>query len=604
MAAARTSMLRWLRYAAVIGCCFALGMLVGWNPLAVRVDNQTYDELVEPLAASSDQEAVVVAIDAATLKANGERQNLRRIVAMALNKIAAAQPKAVALDVTLAGYTDREQDALLEQAVLATPNLVMPCLVDGADQWEEPAPRFAAAATTLGHVHYERNESDGVSRKLTLERVHGGERRWALALEALRVAHRSEIVENPPQGIEVAGRSIPTLEPDRFMYIRYLASDAIPVISVSALEGQAQEQLHGKTVFLGVTAIDLRNDSLKIPTGETIAGVTVHAHAYETLRRGRFLVDASPTLILATCMGLCLCIALAFAFLQGWRAFVAVAPLLLLAVILPAVFLARDIVFPLVAPTAVTWLTAIGAAAFQYFAVRNSLAQAESDKARYQQAIHWAAHEMRTPLTAIQGSSELMTKYQLPDEKRGQLNEMIHAESKRLARIIQTFLDVERLADGQMELKREPIAASEIVATCVQRAQPLAERKNIRLSIDNEIAGTLLGDRELLEYAFYNLLTNAIKYSGPDTQVRVGAEVRRDKLHLAVKDQGMGMDAKELKQIFKKFYRTKRAEASGEVGTGIGLSIVQQIVAHHGGTMDVTSTPGKGSCFTMIVTVH
>ena len=62
------------------------------------------------------------------------------------------------------------------------------------------------------------------------------------------------------------------------------------------------------------------------------------------------------------------------------------------------------------------------------------------------------------------------------------------------------------------------------------------------------------------------------------------------------------MDAKELKNIFKKFYRTKRAEASGEVGTGIGLSIVEQIVTHHGGRMEVTSEPGKGSCFTMIVT--
>ena len=64
---------------------------------------------------------------------------------------------------------------------------------------------------------------------------------------------------------------------------------------------------------------------------------------------------------------------------------------------------------------------------------------------------------------------------------------------------------------------------------------------------------------------------------------------------LPCSDQGIGMDAKELKNIFKKFYRTKSAEASGEVGTGIGLSIVEQIVTHHGGRMEVTSEPGKGS---------
>ncbi len=80
---------------------------------------------------------------------------------------------------------------------------------------------------------------------------------------------------------------------------------------------------------------------------------------------------------------------------------------------------------------------------------------------------------MRTPLTAIQGSSEIMTRYALPDAKRQQLSEMINSESKRLARMIQTFLDVERLADGQMELKREPFAAADLVDACLRRAMSI-----------------------------------------------------------------------------------------------------------------------------------
>ena len=79
------------------------------------------------------------------------------------------------------------------------------------------------------------------------------------------------------------------------------------------------------------------------------------------------------------------------------------------------------------------------------------------------------------------------------------------------------------------------------------------------------------------------------------------AIVSGGELRLSVRDQGIGMVAQELKSIFKKFYRTKRAEASGEVGTGIGLSIVEQIVTHHGGRMEVASEPGKGSCFTMVL---
>jgi len=197
-----------------------------------------------------------------------------------------------------------------------------------------------------------------------------------------------------------------------------------------------------------------------------------------------------------------------------------------------------------------------------------------------------------------------MTRYSLPDAKRQQLSEMINSESKRLARMIQTFLDVERLADGQMELKREPFAIAQVIETCFKRAAPIAERKNIRLFMDEIADATLTGDRELMEYALYNLLTNAVKYSPAETEVHVSSELENSELRVSVRDQGIGMDAKELKNIFKKFYRTKRAEASGEAGTGIGLSIVEQIVTHHGGRMEVISEPGKGSCFTMIIAAH
>ena len=109
------------------------------------------------------------------------------------------------------------------------------------------------------------------------------------------------------------------------------------------------------------------------------------------------------------------------------------------------------------------------------------------------------------------------------------------------------------------------------------------------------------GDRELMEYACYNLLTNAVKYSPQETQVTVSAARTDGQVRIAVQDQGIGMDQKEVKQIFQKFYRTRNAEESGEAGTGIGLSIVQQIVEQHGGEICVTSQPGAGSCFTLVL---
>ena len=141
------------------------------------------------------------------------------------------------------------------------------------------------------------------------------------------------------------------------------------------------------------------------------------------------------------------------------------------------------------------WLTTSGAASFQHFFVRRQLRRSESEKSRYQQAIHWVAHEMRTPLTAIQGSSEIMTRYSLPEAKRHELSTMINSESKRLARMIQTFLDVERLGEGQMEMKREPFSASEVVDACMKRVGPIAERKRIRMSLDTVVQGTVMGDR-------------------------------------------------------------------------------------------------------------
>ena len=160
---------------------------------------------------------------------------------------------------------------------------------------------------------------------------------------------------------------------------------------------------------------------------------------------------------------------------------------------------------------------------------------------------------------------------------------------------------------GQVELKREPFEAAAIVEACMQRVTPLAERKQIALALDGSVGGTvegtLIGDRELMEYALYNLMTNAVKYSPSGTQIRVFSERKGAELRLGVKDQGIGMDSKEVQNVFKKFYRTKGAEASGEVGTGIGLSIVEQIVTRHGGRIDVVSEPGKGSCFTMVLKV-
>jgi signal transduction histidine kinase len=601
-----SSLKRNLAYVSVLTGCVIAGTLAGW--LGSRIDNYAYDTLtrLSPPPEGPTQ-SVVVGIDEETFAAQGGPRRMRPILTGALRELAAVHPKTVALDVILSDKGDDAEDAQLEAALRNTRNLILPCeLLDtqSGEVWEDPLPRFAAYAVALGHVHREQILADGVSREISLEETgmgpKGNARRWALSLEAFQLFEDQPITESPDD-LEIGSTTIPAPRSGggRAMLIRYLP-DGVPIIPVLKIRESAA-LIEGKAVFLGVTALSAARDRLVNPYGQNVPGVAVHAHAFETMARADFLRPASNLSPLAVSTLYAIAAGLAFALLSGWMSYLAAVILLACAHLLPVALFHQGIVFPYFGPVAVAWLSCIGAATFQFFFVRRQLSRSESEKSRYQQAIHWAAHEMRTPLTAIQGSSEIMTNYSLPAAKQKEMSEMINSESKRLARLIQTFLDVERLADGQMEIKREPFTAASIVDTCMARVAPLAERKHITMSLDTPVDGSLVGDRELMEYAFYNLLTNAVKYSPAETHVAVSARMHGRDLRISVSDQGIGMDAKELKSIFRKFYRTKKAEASGEVGTGIGLSIVEQIVTHHGGRMEVTSEPGSGSCFTMVL---
>ncbi len=590
-------------YAAVLAVTLAVAIVLGWTSLASQIDDDAYDIMfrLHPPPASPPH-CLILAIDDATYGAMGGVRAYRSMLAKALELLAPVQPKVVAIDMVLADQEDAPEDDRLLRAMQSTKNLVLVAHLQNG-LWEDPLDKFRGAATALGHDRADERSRDGVTRQIPLEERTDRERHWALALETFRLARGQRILESPGD-LQVGDELIPaprTADNNRSLRVLF-SREPIPQVSLLDLANKPElaARFRGQTVFVGVTSIDATYDRVATPYGEgRIPGVEVHAQLFETLERGKFLAGASNLLVLGCCVLVGVLAGLIFLFLSGWSAYTAAGILLVVAPLSPFFFFRQGIVFPFFALFASAWLTAIAAASYQHFVVRRALLRSETERQHYQQAIHFVTHEMRTPLTAIQGSSELMGRYNLSEEKRKQIAEMINQESKRLARMIQTFLDVERLSDGQMELKGEAFEVRQIVEACVGRARPLAERKNIRI-VTETLDGTLEGDRELMEYAVYNLLNNAIKYSPPDTQVTVGSEWQGAQLRLFVRDQGIGMDAKELRQIFQKFYRTKRAEASGEAGTGIGLSIVEQIVQHHGGKMEVTSQPGQGSCFTVV----
>ena len=600
----------------LLAAAFVLAWLGSDRFFRTQLDNSAYDAMFRLYQPKPWQpQSAILAIDEGTL-AKYRGMHIREPLAEALRLIAAVDPTAVAIDVTLTDQGDNPAgDRALAEAFCATPHLVLSSLLmDDPVRWEDPSPEFAHCAAAIGHVHAEPDDNDSVTRSISLEKIIGRDRRWALAFEAFRLSRGGGVPleragRHGSGEVEAGGVVIPArrTEDGRMMRVRYVPPGVtIPQVSLERLleDPRLAATFAGKAVFVGVTAETLVRDRLFTPYafGRSTTGIEINASAFETIAQNLFITDAGEQWVLLFSLALVAAAGLSFRYVPGWWAYSGGAAVVVAAVVTPYIFFTHHEVFSLATPLAAAVLGNLTAAMYYHLVVRRALRQEQSTRERYQQAMHFVTHEMRTPLSAIQGSSELISKYALTEEKRKQVADLINSESKRLARMVEVFLHVERLTAGQMELKHEAISVEQLVDVCITRVRPVAERKRIAITV-KPIASELQlsGDRELVEYACYNLLTNAVKYSPQKTEVTISAASNQGRIRIAVADQGIGMDAKEVKQIFHKFYRTKKAEESGEAGTGIGLSIVQQIVEQHGGEIEVTSTPGAGSCFTLVL---
>jgi PAS domain S-box-containing protein len=210
------------------------------------------------------------------------------------------------------------------------------------------------------------------------------------------------------------------------------------------------------------------------------------------------------------------------------------------------------------------------------------------------------SHEMRTPLAAIQGMSELLAQYDLDAARRREMNLAINDEVKRLTRMITEYLDITRLESGATVLRRSPVRVESLVERSLLLLDPLAGQKQMRLERRFEVnLPAVLADADLLARAVSNLVSNAIKYSPAGTAVTVSVRAEPAGVCIEVSDQGPGIPAADLDRIFEKFYRVPRVEDADTPGTGLGLALVREVAELHGGAVGVASPAGAGAAFTL-----
>lgn len=213
-----------------------------------------------------------------------------------------------------------------------------------------------------------------------------------------------------------------------------------------------------------------------------------------------------------------------------------------------------------------------------------------------------ASHELRTPVTALKGFSEVLLDGALDDPDRlRQFLEIIYKESKRLEILVNDILELSRVEQKQVPMKREWISLNETVETCFKIIKPQAAAKGLKLRLLSNNADPIrfIGDQSRLEQILNNLIYNAVNYTDKGGKISVLLEETEDEIVFHVADTGIGIPEESIERLFERFYRVDKGRSRNSGGTGLGLSIVRYLVQNMGGTISVKSTLGLGSTFTV-----
>lgn len=209
-----------------------------------------------------------------------------------------------------------------------------------------------------------------------------------------------------------------------------------------------------------------------------------------------------------------------------------------------------------------------------------------------------AAHDLKNPLQSVMGFAQLVLEQLGENAEARHMVEIMHSAAQRMLHLVTDLLEVSALDVGELALNKETIDLAALAAFAIAecRAQASAKKQTIEPAIEPDIK--IKADQSRMKDVFINLIGNAIKYSPFETSIRVSVERVDAKARFAVKDEGQGLTKDDMKRLFGRFQRLSAKPTGGESSTGLGLSIVKQLVELHGGTVWAESEgQGKGATF-------
>jgi len=229
--------------------------------------------------------------------------------------------------------------------------------------------------------------------------------------------------------------------------------------------------------------------------------------------------------------------------------------------------------------------------------------QAEAANRAKSQFLANMSHELRTPLNSIIGfTSRLLHKLELEAKNLDAL-QAVESNGKHLLSLINDLLDTARIESGSIKLHREVFCLSELSLQALSQIQPLIEGKGLQLVTDFGSAQIQIrADRKYLLQIILNLLSNAIKYTQEGSITLAVSESTQqgiEGIRLAVSDTGIGIDKRDIPRLFERFGRLETSQTNAVQGTGLGLMLIKEMTDLHEGHVDVTSTLGQGSCFSV-----